>query len=197
MARPVDHGRREALLHQALPYLAEHGLAGMSLRPLAAALGTSDRMLIHYFGNKENLVGLVLAASRPDVSALLGPPSPAAVERLAHLIWTDLAGGGPQEPRVRVLLEVMGLALAQPELYGTYAAAAVHAWVQPLADAIYQCHGVSRAEADARATVLVSGLRGLALDRYLTRDRARTQRAAALLIDSALHHPWAGAEHSR
>ena len=35
MARPVDLDRREALLDQVVDYLGEHGLANLSLRPLA------------------------------------------------------------------------------------------------------------------------------------------------------------------
>ncbi len=38
--------RREQLAEQATDYVLEHGLLGLSLRPLAAALGTSDRMLL-------------------------------------------------------------------------------------------------------------------------------------------------------
>ena len=43
-----------------LPLLAKHvlknGLQGASLRPLAKAAGTSDRMLIYHFGNKQKLL---------------------------------------------------------------------------------------------------------------------------------------------
>ncbi len=38
----------------------EHGLADLSLRPLARAAGTSDRMLIYHFGNKDALVAALL-----------------------------------------------------------------------------------------------------------------------------------------
>jgi hypothetical protein len=43
-------------------------------------------------------------------------------------------------------------------------------------------------DARARATVLVSGLPGLALDRYLTGDRERTDDAARQLIRAAADH---------
>ena len=46
---------RERLLAGAIDYVAEHGLADVSLRTLAEALGTSHRMLIHHFGSKEQL----------------------------------------------------------------------------------------------------------------------------------------------
>lgn len=194
MPRPVDTARRQDLLARALPYLAEHGLAGLSLKPLAAALGTSDRMLVHYFGTKEKLVGLVLAAARPDVPALLaahddhgppGDPRPRSVTDVAHRLWADLCDDGPQQPRVRLLLEVMALAMTQPDAYGPFAAAAVEDWVVPIAAALTARRQLTAGEARARATMLVSGLRGLALDRYITGDAARTDAAAALLIDHA------------
>ena len=162
-------------------YAVRHGIAELSLRPLAAELGTSSRMLIHYFGTKENLIGQALAATRPDVPVLLERSGRTPAE-IASRLWRDLSTGGEQEPRVRLLLEVMALALTQPERYGPHAAAAVRAWVEPLADAMRD-DGYDRA--DARATALVSGLRGLALDRYLTGDRQRTDEAAALLIAAA------------
>ena len=41
--------RREELAEAATDYAIEHGLIGLSLRPLAVALGTSDRMLLYHF----------------------------------------------------------------------------------------------------------------------------------------------------
>ena len=38
-----------------------HGLIGLSLRPLAAEIGTSDRMLIYHFTSRDALVSAVVA----------------------------------------------------------------------------------------------------------------------------------------
>ena len=51
---------RETLLPKLAAHVLEHGLGGASLRPLAKAAGTSDRMLIYHFGNKEQLVADLL-----------------------------------------------------------------------------------------------------------------------------------------
>ena len=51
---------RENLLPQLAAYALEHGIAGLSLRPLAAAAGTSDRMLLYHFGSKQQLVAELL-----------------------------------------------------------------------------------------------------------------------------------------
>ena len=51
---------RETLLPQLAAHVLEHGLTGLSLRPLAKAAGTSDRMLIYHFGSKDRLVADLL-----------------------------------------------------------------------------------------------------------------------------------------
>jgi AcrR family transcriptional regulator len=78
---------KQQLLERALGYLAEQGIGDVSLRELAAALGTSHRMLIYHFGSKEGLfVAVVQEADRrqrqllassfgtksPDLAALAG-----------------------------------------------------------------------------------------------------------------------------
>src|SRR6478609_2759804 len=56
MARPPDPVRRQELLDQVVRYLADHGLAGASLRPMAKALGVSLNGLVHHFGTKADLL---------------------------------------------------------------------------------------------------------------------------------------------
>ncbi|MEC7952275.1 MAG: TetR/AcrR family transcriptional regulator [Pseudomonadota bacterium] len=51
---------RETLLPMLAGYVLENGLADVSLRPLAKAAGTSDRMLLYHFGSKEELVAALL-----------------------------------------------------------------------------------------------------------------------------------------
>src|ERR1043165_9913408 len=51
---------RDRLLQSCLTYFLRHGVANLSLRPLAAAVGTSARMLLHYFGSKEALIAEVM-----------------------------------------------------------------------------------------------------------------------------------------
>lgn len=51
---------RENLLPLMAAHVLAQGLGGASLRPLAKAAGTSDRMLIYHFGNKERLIADLL-----------------------------------------------------------------------------------------------------------------------------------------
>jgi AcrR family transcriptional regulator len=63
MARPVDVDRREALLDEVVAYVGEHGLANLSLRPLADRLGVSVNLLTHHFGSKDDLIVAALRRS--------------------------------------------------------------------------------------------------------------------------------------
>ena len=66
---------RERLLAGAMEYVAEHGVGDLSLRGLAAALGTSHRMLIYHFGSREGLlievIRTVEAQQRAAIAAML------------------------------------------------------------------------------------------------------------------------------
>ncbi len=50
----------ETLLPPMAAHVLEHGIAGVSLRPLARAAGTSDRMLIYHFGNRQGAIDALL-----------------------------------------------------------------------------------------------------------------------------------------
>ena len=70
--------RRDELAEAATDYVLEHGLIGLSLRPLAAALGTSDRMLLYHFATRttwsRRSCGSPTTARSRSIRAL--PPSP-------------------------------------------------------------------------------------------------------------------------
>jgi AcrR family transcriptional regulator len=53
--------RRKALVVSAADHLLLHGFAASGLRALARAAGTSDRMLLYYFRDKEELLEAALA----------------------------------------------------------------------------------------------------------------------------------------
>ena len=47
---------RQALLNDLAQHVLQNGLNNASLRPMAKAAGTSDRMLIYHFGSKDALI---------------------------------------------------------------------------------------------------------------------------------------------
>src|SRR5687767_13146003 len=110
MARPVDHARRQELLDAAVDYAVANGLADLSLRPLAAALGTQAPVLLHHFGSKERLVALIVRAVR-DRSRSLGREAEAAEERTGLATVWAWASDPAQQPFLRLFFEVYALAL--------------------------------------------------------------------------------------
>ncbi|MFC4375978.1 TetR/AcrR family transcriptional regulator [Nocardia halotolerans] len=184
MARPLDHQKRADLLAGVVAYIAGHGLAALSLRPLAAELGTSSRMLIYYFGTKEELLVQALATQRPDLTALfVDVVEPEALcDRLVGFF--DLNSEGAEADSVRVLLQVLGAACAPDSPYQDYANAAIATFVTELAAALRRT-GLAE-DPEVVATLLVSALRGIIQDRMITGDRERTTRAARTLIAAVL-----------
>ena len=64
------------------------GLIGLSLRPLARAVGTSDRMLIYHFGSRDGLVAAVIdEATNRSVAYLGGLPAPRTVRAGVLRLW--------------------------------------------------------------------------------------------------------------
>src|SRR5215472_3530856 len=62
--RPPEREKRARLRARVLQYVLARGLEDLSLRPLAAALGTSARMLVYHFGSRERLVRAVVTDLR-------------------------------------------------------------------------------------------------------------------------------------
>lgn len=94
---PTVQLSRETLLPPMAAHVLAHGLGGASLRPLAKAAGTSDRMLIYHFGNKETLItellGYIAAMYSGALDAMLGDDRPATrQECLARILG---AGSNP------------------------------------------------------------------------------------------------------
>ena len=99
--------RKRELVEKLADYILVHGLKGASLRPLAAAVGTSDRMLLHYFIDKEELMSDTLAWLAERLMAMLNQARPEPMPFRALL--SRLAGmlGDPQiRPYLRLWLEL-------------------------------------------------------------------------------------------
>ena len=91
---PASSARRDELLEKAYRYVLEHGLADMSLRPLAAAVQSSPRVLLFLFESKDALVRALLARARADEVELLEPTRCAAVGRSDSSCRRDLGLAG-------------------------------------------------------------------------------------------------------
>jgi len=89
VARPPDGARRAQLLDALIEEFATAGIGGRSLRDVAAAVGTSHRMLLHYFGSRAELLVAIVEEVEHRQAAMLAqlPPDPAEA---FLLVWRDL-----------------------------------------------------------------------------------------------------------
>jgi len=185
--------RRDELLELAYSYCLEHGLTDLSLRPLAAAIGSSPRVLLFLFGSKDGLVAALLGRARVAELAMLdemhlegrGCGNLAAT---VLVLWRWLAAP-EHRPLLTLWLEAYARSLVEPAgPWAGFAVATVEDWLA-LLDAARGA-GRHRTKAGAaEATLALSVLRGALVDLLASGDLRRTtaavERAAACLGPSA------------
>jgi AcrR family transcriptional regulator len=181
-ARELDS--RDWLLAAAVDYALSHGLSNLSLRELAASIGTSHRMLIYHFGSKEGLLVAVIrsveAAQREHFGQLMqAQPELAAGDGIRamwrHFTEPELA---PQE---RLFFEIYAEALqGRPGTTGLLDDI-VDAWIEPVAAYNIE-RGMPADEARADARLGVAVVRGLLLDLLATGNRSAVDAALERFI---------------
>jgi AcrR family transcriptional regulator len=180
---------KEKLLAAVVDVALAGGIADKSLRAIAAAAGTSHRMLIHHFGSREELLVEVIrdveGRQRAALNELDGT-SGEVTRPMADRFWRHLRS--PElAPQERLFFEVYGQALqgrpwATPLLEGI-----VEDWVAPVA-AMLEANGASRETARAVARLQVAVGRGLLLDVLATGDDHEVDAAMQYFLDMLLAH---------
>jgi AcrR family transcriptional regulator len=165
---PPSQGR-ERLLAAAVEQAVHGGIIGQSLRQIAAATGTSHRMLLYHFGSRDGLLAAICNAINADVASTLDR-------------WTD-----PQElfrhfadpvawPWERLFFELYAHALFGGPGSEEFFEAGVHRWIDGLAGELVM-HGADEAAARIQARVHLAVARGLLLDLLATKERAEVNQA--------------------
>jgi AcrR family transcriptional regulator len=177
MARPPDPERRRQLLEGAVDYVVEHGITDLSLRPLAASLGTQAPVLLHHFGTKEHLVEEILSEVRGRVRALGRHAEADAYRSGLGAVW-GWTSDPEQAPLMRLFFEAYGLALRHPDRYRYFLDHAIQDWLdEPLA-----------AIDDVSATLAIATITGLVLDLLTTGDRDRVEQAMERFLGLLRRH---------
>ncbi len=171
--------RRQELLVAVIADLAEKGILERSLRDIAAAVGTSHRMLIHHFGSRQGLMAAVVEAIEEDqkrfMEALGGEPSDLEPGDLLTAMWRRLRDPGLW-PAERLFFECYARALRGEEPFDRLLPSAVDDWLDR-AVALDATPGVPPALARARARVGLAVFQGLLLDLVGTGDAAGVDAA--------------------
>lgn len=153
--------RRDALLDGAVAWTIEHGLADLSLRPMAKALGTSDRMLLYYFGTKDELVAAVVDRAADGLAGALElvlPDLSRSPKAFVEGIWgllTDPAAEGV----VDLFLELFVLTRRRGEPYASASARVIDRWLELAAPALVTM-GVPARRADGVVAAALAQLDG-------------------------------------
>jgi AcrR family transcriptional regulator len=177
--QPSAVSPRDRLLAAAVEYVVANGFSNLSLRELAAAIGTSHRMLIYHFGSKEGLLVAVVrsveAAQREFFAqVLLSQPELPPGDGI-RLMWRHFID--PQfAPHERLFFDIYAQALqGRPGTDGLLDDV-VDAWIEPVAAyAVERGVSVEAARTDARLGVAV--IRGLLLDLLATGNRSAVDAA--------------------
>ncbi|MGO9956094.1 MAG: TetR/AcrR family transcriptional regulator [Solirubrobacteraceae bacterium] len=179
-----DKSTKQQLLDASIDWVAAHGLGDLSMRQLAAALGTSHRMLIFHFGSKEKLwieiVRTVEERQREQLRAQL----PSADKPVGEAIWTwwKHISDPSLWANERLFFELYGQALQGRPHAVDFLDGIVEDWVEPVAAASI-ARGVPEVLAHAQARLGVAVARGLLLDLLATGDTDAVDRAMAAFIE--------------
>jgi AcrR family transcriptional regulator len=170
-----DRNRNSAAKQRLLAAAAEHiagtGVSDLTLRGLAAAIGSSHRMLLYHFGSKEALlvevIKLVEQRQRDALAEIeLDDPSPAGITRA---FWRRLSA--PElAANERLFFEIYGQALQGRPGTTELLDGIVDGWLAPVV-ALLDRLGFPSEHAAAQARLGIAVTRGLLLDLLATGDR--------------------------
>jgi len=153
----------ERLLALATDYVLEHGVAGVSLSRLAQSIGSNNRMLLYYFGSKEQLIAAATSAAYDRFPALHGLlPGLREGGELTELIergWRRLRD--PENAAFLTLFfEVFALAARDPDDHRAHLGVLAAHWPAEMRH-VFAEHGYSHEEAELAMLQLLALWRGM------------------------------------
>ncbi|MFD5056536.1 TetR/AcrR family transcriptional regulator [Streptomyces tendae] len=171
MGRHKQPEIRDRILDACVDHALEHGLPDR-LEPLAAASGTSARMLIYHFGTRDALLRETLRRARRRQRDFFGElvsprPDEPCPSTLRHA-WRVMTG-----PAGRPYLTMFGRLRenAEQQLWPGFGRESTTDWLQPFEDGL---RSIGRPEL---ATLVLAVVRGLIMDIETTGDVSRADRA--------------------
>jgi AcrR family transcriptional regulator len=180
----TDPDPRQRLLAATIEHLAQDGSHDLSLRSIAAAIGTSHRMLSYHFGSRSGLMTAIVATLEQQQREFLADimqDQEASSGELMWRMWERLADER-MWPYERLFFEMSGRALqdadqgAQP-----LREQLVDPWLKS-ADELAERFDRPPVQARAEARLGMAVTRGLLLDLLATGDRAGVDQAMRRFI---------------
>ena len=180
MGRHPDLVRRAKLLDEVVGYLSQHGVAGVSLRPIARELGVSVNALVHHFGSKDQLVVAALrraAEIQQGVEERWRRQIPHLSTAELQRRWWRLINRSPEHlALVRLGLEAATLDATVSGLPGDVRAEQISFWREDIAARLI-ADGIKPEYAEREASLVKATFTGLVLDLLATGHRKRLTEA--------------------
>lgn len=178
--------RKALLLESLIGYLVKRGVADLSLRPMAAAVGTSARLLIFHFGSKERLLVEVLdemqaRLQRSLIELLASEPGESRSPPLRQF-W-DWALKDPNFAQLRVVYQLHILAAQDHKTYGRYLKRNSLNWLELVQSVLKPAQRFP-----ALATLIVAVFDGLFIEVVSTGERRLASAAIDEFIAMARKH---------
>lgn len=176
MARTPDLERRLELLDRIVLYLADHGLAQATLRPMAAALDVSINRLVHHFGSKDELITTALTRAidqQIDVQQrwLRRHPDLTMIE-LYGKWWKWITANRANLALVRLNYEAAALDTNVTGLSGDVRADQIGVWRHDVEQRLLG-EGLAPHRAALEASLMKATFSGLIMDLFATGDKRR------------------------
>lgn len=187
MDTPIDgrtlryRHRRGELLEAVGEYVLDNGVASLSLRRVADAVGVSHVTLQHHFGSKEQLVNeivehLLERTLLPQGVYPDGAPDPARdLPTRWRALWAHLISA-PGQRDIRLFTEVLGQSLFGQTGYSEGLERSMSRRLDLVAANVIAL-GCPEEEARVYATLTLATFRGLIMDLLVTGERERVDKA--------------------
>lgn len=195
MARPEEPGEhrsaRDELASRVVAVALARGIGEISQRDLAAAIGTSHRMLNYHFGGRAGVVRVVVdyveAAQRNLFSALARESTSPHELGLQH--WATLADPSTR-PQILLFVEVLSAALrGEPGTEG-FLERVTTEWLTAIRSTIgsgrragIEADATEISDAEAEALLSIATVRGLLFEAAIASDATLATRAFALFLE--------------
>lgn len=181
---------REALLSATVELLAREGVGDISLRHIAAEIGTSHRMLLYHFQSREGLlVAVVEEMDRRNSEMLAALAASATGMDLRDLAWSFWKHAADTSSTYGPLF----FELSSHAMLGRAHTEALRdrnfdLWHQTLTG-LWVAFGLDKRTAENRARLNLAVSRGLLHDLLLTGDRRGVDAAMRDFVDIAIREP--------
>lgn len=155
-----SEARKNIMLETLADFVLENGIDAASLRPLARAAGTSDRMLIYHFKDKDTLIAATLDRIADRLVKHLQTqtaPQPLAVQVLKPILL-DLALDDALWPYLRLWLQIAARAAQGDAFFKAVGGQIGRGFVDWIAAQIVADDDTKRLQHAARLLVELEGL---------------------------------------